>query len=735
MRVAQDLCNVLLNAEADRAGFERAAKCACLMAMGLVLLGNPGDLHVKQYGALCGMHAPLFFALQLPSASRRRYGDVRACFSDHSTNPAEAACDWADVFESTVMFILEKFHPHDATLPLLLGTRNDYLCQLIWSLSSAASAAQTALQTPSAVPALSLSAAQSVAARSKLSWICAAPNVNPAGWPLFREFGDLIGNAAGIASWFDTFAKEDFDPRQFFADWMPMVFATPRKSKRIMQSKTAKPLVAAALDRSQTFETSMAATPLSALQVMREEIEKTLWKLDQMAAKWNRPGIVPSGYLKEHFDFVSSFVDTMCAVSEMSGLSHSERASHVARWPMIWPVYADALETFQPSCDQHGVTRAVFSDRAFKRSLLLCAFEVIRVAYTLTSVTFSQAYKRLDAPPVGVAIILSLYLHKETWLRGQVVKKLIMQKEKLYESEIWSGDEFYQLLGNAQSEQDFGRLLNVFRLAGAVYQDSLIASIPHGSLEIAGLEFFTSFIEKLMSVRMKSLVSAVPIFNTHPGLSHSIYEQARNFVSDLLRSEKTNMLIKNRHIDVLMLCSVLGAAQINGVGVSNFSVIMVQYRKQPQFLKSSISLVRGDADESNLSLQQFYNKLFKPAWDRLMEATDRKCPLQEITDNSVELFSPLRPRAKARVGAVAAAAGVSGTAGMVPGLAGGGGPGMPVSTTTTTALGRDRRQAMLYGSSGLARTAGATRHTAGSATPAAGAATNVNATPMKGVRR
>ncbi|KAF6175309.1 hypothetical protein GIB67_021814 [Kingdonia uniflora] len=162
---------------------------------------------------------------------------------------------------------------------------------------------------------------------------------------------------------------------------------------------------------------------------------------------------------------------------------------------------------------------------------------------------------------------------------------------------------------------------------------------PGGSGETCaetGINAFFSKIVKLTAVRINGLVQGLK-------LSQQVRETVYCFVQQIL-SQRTALFF-NRHIDMIILCSLFGVA-MNSKLTLTFKEIINNYRKQPHckpevlssvFVDWSTARHNGRTGQEYVDIVAFYNEIFIPSVKPL---------LVELGPGGTTLESNLIPEAK-----------------------------------------------------------------------------------------
>ncbi|KAF6143614.1 hypothetical protein GIB67_012413 [Kingdonia uniflora] len=162
---------------------------------------------------------------------------------------------------------------------------------------------------------------------------------------------------------------------------------------------------------------------------------------------------------------------------------------------------------------------------------------------------------------------------------------------------------------------------------------------PGGSGETCaetGTNVFFSKIVKLTAVRINGLVERLK-------LSQQVRETVYCFVQQIL-SQRTTLFF-NRHIDMIILCSLYGVAKISKLTLT-FKEIINNYRKQPHckpqvfrsvFVDWSTARRNGRTGQEYVDIVAFYNEIFIPSVKPL---------LVELGPCGTTLKSNLIPEAK-----------------------------------------------------------------------------------------
>ncbi|KAJ1565798.1 hypothetical protein HK405_011586, partial [Cladochytrium tenue] len=223
-----------------------------------------------------------------------------------------------------------------------------------------------------------------------------------------------------------------------------------------------------------------------------------------------------------------------------------------------------------------------------------------------------------------------------------VHKRLVEQKEKLLESSVWSTEDLYEILASLKGhrEGDMGRYRQVLRLLCVTFHtDITLLGKTSMSMEVAGFQYFTSFIRDMVATRLRPLLNSL---HRRSDETEAVYQSALSYVGDLLNAETELRLLTDRHLDAVVLSSAYAACALGGLTGVRLPDLVTAYKAQPQFDYSNICDIRLAAPGEKGSITQFFNIVYRNALDHVIGSSNRQCGLREAEECPIELFSPMR---------------------------------------------------------------------------------------------
>ncbi|KAI8837368.1 hypothetical protein BJ741DRAFT_603300 [Chytriomyces cf. hyalinus JEL632] len=441
------------------------------------------------------------------------------------------------------------------------------------------------------------------------------------------------------------------------------MLATPRKpsaasTRSAKSSLTSFPMkrsersLKTVFARTSVFNAMMPSTPFTARSCVRyldrrfsveneksyfqSEIQKKIQdsKLDPK----RYPERIQTLFGNQAPTFGNDFLERSSRIIE--NLTEMDRRS-AEIWAMITPLYIVFMEQLPPFHVDNWkeYKRMLMGDSQFHKSLLFCTFEILCFTFSISNIHTEGILNLLQVRHIDLCIVIDLLVKWETWLTVSVVKRLKEVEERILESAMWSDETVYNLMNDALQKQNtsihFSRTMEVYSdLVDPANRLQSATSTGDGLDTFKGIQTLLNKCNKLLKVRAKELCD-------HLHLGEQVLTRANNLMDALLYSECTNQILRKRHIDLIMLCSVYLAAQLLHKPIT-FGKLIPAYLKQPQASETTVFAVLDESGSQKVDIVAFYRTIFVKCANLCMGPG-------EIISNPIgglDIFSPLRVRSE-----------------------------------------------------------------------------------------
>ncbi|KAJ3371049.1 Retinoblastoma-like protein 1 [Kappamyces sp. JEL0680] len=431
-------------------------------------------------------------------------------------------------------------------------------------------------------------------------------------WKLYRQALDhsatglLQTNMQNLVSQFDTWAKKscvEIDLLGFVPTWdrsmaTPVHFArTPGKS--VVSKSCARNVLRTSVSQGSGIHKAMTATPWSASgMVGSKSLSYCTLSLSEALAK------LVEGKNPQRDAFKASLSrEIHSRVRKCIASKGSESSKNY--WELASSIYYDLLYKIMAKSSLANPTNfsQIQNDSQFNRTLICISLEMVRFASGTKSIDLTSLIKITNINFVDLALMIKLatvyFVKAPLWPR-EVVKRLIGVHERLLESDVWTDSSLYGFLklGDA-TEAEIGRtglayadmfaIPAVVKFYGQLHTrlDSTLAmhATQFQNLDRSKFMGYLHLYEHILALAQTRLngFCASEVLD----LSASCQSKAAEIIVQCLKNEYRIKLLSNRHLDVLIICSVYMASRLDSKNQSIlFKELIDIYTSYPQYLPS-----------------------------------------------------------------------------------------------------------------------------------------------------
>ncbi|KAJ3387893.1 Retinoblastoma- protein 1 [Entophlyctis sp. JEL0112] len=224
----------------------------------------------------------------------------------------------------------------------------------------------------------------------------------------------------------------------------------------------------------------------------------------------------------------------------------------------------------------------------------------------------------------------------EDQLAPSVTKRLSEIRERISESALWCDEATFDLLNDAanKTSANFTETIRMY----SRYKDqnntkwSTVAQKSPASSQIRidpamdvfkGLQEVFAFSFTMLQCRLNDMCKKM-------NLSAEILEKANSIILDILNKKCMTNLLRNRHLDIIMLCSLFAACRLNNVLV-NFAQLREIYDTQPQAIPETTLYIVDEDGKEKIDIAVFYNRIFRPYLDEVLSNRETSVSSREDT--------------------------------------------------------------------------------------------------------
>jgi len=192
-----------------------------------------------------------------------------------------------------------------------------------------------------------------------------------------------------------------------------------------------------------------------------------------------------------------------------------------------------------------------------------------------------------------------------------LIKRLKELEERMLESELWRDDCTYSLLQLRNvSHVDVSNvsattvccteLVIDTHENHPLVKDGEACGVVHRAIDIV-----VSKLRVLAFLRLKDLTQKL-------GMPEHLSERVWLSVEHVLAIEHSARLLRDRHLDLVLLCGLFAVARMADASLS-FAEIRTVYQTQPHFLAEVIDAIQPGPDGGPMDLISYYNFVYLPA--------------------------------------------------------------------------------------------------------------------------
>jgi len=237
----------------------------------------------------------------------------------------------------------------------------------------------------------------------------------------------------------------------------------------------------------------------------------------------------------------------------------------------------------------------LLANDAFHTSLLACCLESVFASYSTPGMLFPAILNYLELQPFDFGKVIESFVRHEPNLPTHLKVHFADVESKIIETLAWRDDSPLHVL---MSEYD----------AAVSADESGATPQPGASRAKAALE---QFVKKCLYLAAKRIQDMCLRLLLPSALTQQVWEVAKLVI------DSARQLLKGRHLDQILMCSVYGVCKVNqNMSQRNvtFRHIIEQYKRQPNASQKIFREVRMHCEsEEAQDIIAFYNHIFIPA--------------------------------------------------------------------------------------------------------------------------
>ncbi|KAJ3273829.1 Retinoblastoma- protein 1 [Terramyces sp. JEL0728] len=430
---------------------------------------------------------------------------------------------------------------------------------------------------------------------------------------------------------------KEFKPRLYQLDFIAFVptwdrtIAAPKRFLRTPAQSTSKRSTMRNLCRvasvSSGLDNKMTVTPLSAMgQVgvktgIKDDIRTILYqkfaRIDIHSPQFTEQMPV---YIQER---ATKIIETMKAQSPATR----------DVWEFALKIYYNFfiyLLNLDPDFrKEQSLYKEIAADGQFHRAVMCISMELARLAYSLNTVTFEALIRHCMANIVDLSLIVELlkeYVIKQPEWPRDVIKRLYELHERTTETELWTDPQFYQFLEfeNTKVNENYQEFFAVSKsvLFFGYIQSKKKAQVtlgPHlakyGYLDQSKFQGYLFLFHNAIQFANSRLES---FFRSEQyQMSDKCLQRGKDILMECITNDHKYRLISNRHIDIIIICSIyLAGTIIAHKPEITFKGLVAQYEKFPQYFYKTVKQIyisNASAEyNNNCDIVEFYKSVFLP---------------------------------------------------------------------------------------------------------------------------
>ncbi|KAJ3104179.1 hypothetical protein HK100_004091 [Physocladia obscura] len=123
-------------------------------------------------------------------------------------------------------------------------------------------------------------------------------------------------------------------------------------------------------------------------------------------------------------------------------------------WRLIAPLYAVLVDAIVNPKEQYPAQRrTIILDDQFHKSVLFCAFEILRCTFDIQNISLEGILKLVNVRYIELCAVIDMVLKWGCLLFSHSTHKRFVEiQERILESELWSDDKVYELMDDAANK-------------------------------------------------------------------------------------------------------------------------------------------------------------------------------------------------------------------------------------------------------------------------------------------
>eukprot|EP01114_Cavostelium_apophysatum_P015170 TRINITY_DN4080_c0_g1_i1.p1 TRINITY_DN4080_c0_g1~~TRINITY_DN4080_c0_g1_i1.p1 ORF type:complete len:600 (+),score=172.10 TRINITY_DN4080_c0_g1_i1:155-1954(+) len=289
----------------------------------------------------------------------------------------------------------------------------------------------------------------------------------------------------------------------------------------------------------------------------------------------------------------------------------------------------------------------LLSHENFHKSLLACCMEIVLFSYKMTHMSFPYVLDQFGIKSFDFFKIIESVVRHTPDLPKVLIKHMCSIEERILEQLAWSESsplismvkEHKFAIPTPQVNVNVSNALlspnPKMASNGTSPQDISVLASPmpkaHGQEKKPTsytLELFFRKIYHLAWIRSRDLCGKLQI---HPRIYSQVWQAIVHVLSDPV------CLMRNRHLDQIVLSSIYGVCRVNSLGIT-FRQIIDQYRSQPQASSKIFREVILAKPEEKGDVINFYNSVYIPEMEQFILQFQQNSNAEANKENANGLF-------------------------------------------------------------------------------------------------
>ncbi|EPZ33476.1 Retinoblastoma-associated protein, A-box domain-containing protein [Rozella allomycis CSF55] len=392
---------------------------------------------------------------------------------------------------------------------------------------------------------------------------------------------------------------------------------------------------------------SMPSTPLSARWINKA---KTHVLIPDMGGCQNRIHEIidqgqdfPSIRLDEFFNHCSPNPSSL-----ISSLVYSVKDKLKDTLPMVniaIKLYFHLLESMvlaeSERCGKNNFS-AWLNDKTFHCSLLAICSEIVRFVFEVQPLSTADIFKVCEITCIDYIVLVEMVIKCESNFPWIVIKRLKEIEERSLESTIWDDKSpFYSIMTaedlSKENSSTKKALAVISQVVPALYGEAITRH--QNNQQIDANKPTRTQLFRLLWLRLQFWTIGL-------ALDKEVVQGAWDVIIYIVENESRLTILKNRHLDQILICIVYGVCKILNCEKS-FKEILCLYKDQPQFQDSTYRCVYMGPNEPSVDIIRFYNTIFIPTLKPIIyglrpQLAGFKSSISEFSrNNKIPLFRSL----------------------------------------------------------------------------------------------